>query len=249
MIALYGHPGSPVLGVLGEQPLTESIDRVKGLASEYDQLVERPVVPAFEIIATVASGSAGPDGNYANEGDIDELRRLIDAAGEAGVYVVLDIQPGRTDFLTQAQRYADLLREPHVGLALDPEWRLAPNQVHNAQIGSVTATEVNAVAAWLAGLTRRNHLPQKLLLLHQFRTQMITNRARIDTSHDELAVLIHADGFGTHAQKFATWDRLQADPPPHIWWGWKNFYDEDVPMMTPAETLAINPRVLFVSYQ
>lgn len=249
MIALYGHPGTPALGVLGEQPVDAAINRVTALAGAYDELVERPVVPAFEIIATVASGSAGPDGNYANEGDVEELRPWIDAAREAGVYVVLDIQPGRTDFLTQAKRFEDLLLEPHVGLALDPEWRLAPNQVHLEQIGSVSATEINGVADWLARLTRENHLPQKLLLLHQFRTQMISGRAQLDTRHDELAVLIHADGFGTHAQKFATWNRLQADPPAHIWWGWKNFIDEDMPMMTPEQTLAVTPRVLFVSYQ
>jgi hypothetical protein len=249
MIALYGHPGTPSLGVLGEQPLAAAVTRVQGLADQYDRLVDRPVVPAFEIIATVASGSAGPDGNYANEGDVDELRPWIEAAADAGVYVVLDIQPGRTDFLTQAQRYAELLTEPNVGLALDPEWRLGPNQRHMEQIGSVSATEINRVAEWLARLTRQNQLPQKLLLLHQFRPQMITNRIHIDTSHDELAVLIHADGFGTHGQKFSTWNRMLADPPPDVWWGWKNFIDEDSPMLTPAETLAIEPGVLFVSYQ
>ena len=33
----------------------------------------------------------------------------MDAAVAAGDYVVLDLQPGRTDFLTQAQQYAELL--------------------------------------------------------------------------------------------------------------------------------------------
>jgi hypothetical protein len=249
MTALYGHPGAPVLGVLGEQPLAASIDRAKQLAASYEGVVPETVVPAFEIIATVASSAPGPDGNYANESTVDELRPWVDAAGEAGVYVVLDVQPGRTDFLTQARRYEELLARPHVGLALDPEWRLGPGQLHMAQIGSVGAAEVNAVAAWLADLTRRHVLPQKLLLLHQFQTRMITDRHLVDTGHDELAVLVHADGFGTHAEKHATWGRLQADPPPGLWWGWKNFHDEDRPMMTPAETAAIRPAVYFVSYQ
>jgi hypothetical protein len=252
MIALYGHPGTPSLGVLGEQPLDPALARVQTLAREYDRLVEDvegPVVPAFEIIATVAAGAPGPDGNYANESEVEELRPWVEAAGEAGVYVVLDIQPGRTDFLTQAKRYEDLLLEPHVGLALDPEWRLGPDQVHRAQVGSVTAAEINTVGDWLAELARTNQLPQKLLLIHQFRPQMISGRSQLVTNHDELAVMIHADGFGTHAQKFATWDRLQADPPARIWWGWKNFIDEDTPMLTPAETLAVTPQAHFISYQ
>src|SRR3712207_7529604 len=45
-------------------------------------------------------------------------------------------------------------------------------------------------------LTRENALPQKLLVLHQFRLDMIPGRERLDLSRDELAVLIHADGQG-----------------------------------------------------
>jgi hypothetical protein len=249
LVALYGHPGAPVLGVLGEQPVEAAVARARTLAAGYQPLVGEPVVPAFEIITTVASASAGPDGNYSNESEVAELRPWVDAAGRAGVYVVLDLQPGTTDFLTQAQRYAELLAEPHVGLALDPEWRLAPGQRHMAQIGSVTAGEVNAVAGWLAAFTREHHLPQKLLLLHQFQARMISDRATVDTSHDELAVLVHADGFGTPGQKFDTWRALRVEPLADAWWGWKNFVDEDQPTFTPAQTVAIDPAPRFVSYQ
>jgi hypothetical protein len=249
MAALYGHPGTPAMGVLGEQPVAESIARAEGLAAQYGPLVDEPVVPAFEIIATVASGAAGPDGDYSAESSVEELRPWIDAAGEAGVYVVLDLQPGRSDFLTQAQRYEELLAEPHVGLALDPEWRLGSDQRHLEQVGSVAVEEINSVATWLADLTRDHDLPQKLLLIHQFRTAMITDRASLETSRDELAVLIHADGFGMPSQKFATWNALHVDPPPGITWGWKNFIDEDSPTFTPQQTVAIEPSPVFVSYQ
>ncbi len=249
MVALYGHPGSPVLGVLGEQPVAEAVARARRLAREYRKVSAEPVVPAFEIIATVASASPGRDGDYSSEAPVAMLRPWIDAAATAGVYVVLDLQPGRTDFLTQAKRYADLLAEPHVGLALDPEWRLAPGQRHMVQIGSVRAAEVNSVATWLANLTRDRKLPQKLLMLHQFRLSMIGGRSRIDTGRDELAVLIHADGFGTPGEKFNTWRNLRTDPPRRVFWGWKNFYDEDRPTFTPRRTMALKPCPVFVSYQ
>jgi len=249
MVALYGHPGTPVLGVLGEQPVAEAVARARRLAREYRKVSAEPVVPAFEIIATVASASPGRDGDYSSEAPVAMLRPWIDAAGKAGVYVVLDLQPGRTDFLTQAKRYADLLAEPHVGLALDPEWRLAPGQRHMVQIGSVRAAEINSVARWLADLTRDRKLPQKLLMLHQFRLSMIGERARIDTGRDELAVLIHADGFGTPGEKFNTWRNLRTDPPRRVFWGWKNFYDEDRPTFTPRRTMAVTPCPVFVSYQ
>lgn len=173
----------------------------------------------------------------------------MDAAGEAGVYVILDLQPGTTDFLTQAKIYAELLAEPHVGLALDPEWRLKPGQRHMRQIGSVDVDEVNAVADWLAGLTRDRQLPQKVLMLHQFRTSMIRDRQRLDVGHDELAVVLHADGNGTPGQKDATWDAIRAGAPAGVAWGWKNFYDEDAPTLTPQQTYQVDPVPDLVSYQ
>jgi hypothetical protein len=250
LVALYGHPGTAALGVLGEQPVEAAVDRARAHAAPYESLVGTPVVPAFEIIATVASSSAGPDGNYSAEADPEVLRPWVDAAEEAGLYVLLDLQPGRTDFVTQAERYRSLLQRPHVGLALDPEWRLGPNEVHLTQVGSVDVEEVNRVVTWLADLTRENVLPQKLLVLHQFRVDMLPGRERLDLSRDELAVMVHADGQGSQGDKQATWRTLHGGASPSLFWGWKNFYDEDLPMLTPEQTLAqVSPRPDLVSYQ
>ncbi|QTG79791.1 hypothetical protein [Arthrobacter crystallopoietes] len=250
MVALYGHPSGPALGALGEQDVEAAIARAKKLAGEYKNLSDEPVIPAFEIIATVATGSAGEDGDYSSATDIDLLRTWVDAAGEAGVYVVLDLQPGRTDFLTQAKAYEELLKEPHVGLALDPEWRLQDGERHMEQIGSVTAAEINEVSDWLARLTRGNSLPQKVLILHQFQLRMISNREQLETGHDELAVVIHADGHGGPGQKMETWSALRQDLPDDVWMGWKNFYDEDTPMFSPEKTYGdVKPAPWFVSYQ
>jgi hypothetical protein len=250
LVALYGHPGTGALGVLGEQDLPASIERVRAHAAPFDALVNDPVVPAFEIIATVASSSPGDDGNYSAESDPEELRPWVEAAGKAGLYVILDLQPGRTDFLTQAKRYQSLLELPNVGLALDPEWRLGPSAVHMTQIGSVGVDEVNQVVGWLADLTREHALPQKLLVLHQFQLRMIDGRERLDTSRDELAVMVHADGQGSQGAKQATWAALHQNVPAGVFWGWKNFYDEDAPMLTPEQTMAqVQPRPDLISYQ
>jgi hypothetical protein len=252
LVALYGSPVSPSLGVLGEQPVDAAVERARAVAAEYDALPATEgvaVVPTMEIITTVASSSAGPDGDYSTETDVEVLRPWVEAAGAAGIYVVLDLQPGRTDFLTQAQRYEELLALPHVGLALDPEWRLEPGQVHLRQIGAVGVDEVNAVATWLADLTRERALPQKVLMVHQFRLSMIDGRERLDTSRDELAVVLHGDGNGEPGTKLATWRALTAQAPPGVHWGWKNFYDEDTPTFTPQQTLDVEPEPVFVSYQ
>ncbi len=247
-VALYGTPGTPALGVLGEQDVPATLVRAQGVADAYRPLTTDTVVPTAEIIATIASAGAGPDGNYSQERPVDELRPLVEAAGAAGQTVILDLQPGRTDFVTQAQLYADLLALPHVGLALDPEWRLAPDQVHLRQIGSVGIDEVNAVVAWLADFTAQRALPQKMLVLHQFSLRMIGERERLDTSRDEVALLIHADGQGTQPAKAGTWTALHAGAPP-VRWGWKNFVDEDEPMLDPVQTYAVQPVPDLVTYQ
>lgn len=244
MVALYGHPGDPGLGVLGEQPVEAAIARAQQLAASYQAYAGEPVVPAFEIIVTVASGRTG-----SNAHPVEKFRPWVQAARDAGVYVVLDLQPGDATFLSQARLYEELLLQPHVGLAVDPEWRVQPGKTHMVQIGSVEAAEINEVGQWLDQLTREHNLPQKVLMVHQFTLGMVANRATLATGYDELRVVIHADGFGAPGAKFSTWNALHVDAPGNLSWGWKNFYDEDKPTFTPQETMNVSPEIVFVSYQ
>ncbi|MFP7365579.1 MBL fold metallo-hydrolase [Corynebacterium callunae] len=250
MVALYGHPSGPALGAMGEQPPTEAVARVKDMAAQYQEFEEQPVIPAFEVIATVASEFPGDDGNFSNEFAAEELTGYIDAITEAGGYAVIDLQPGRASFLEQAKLYEDLLKRPNVGLALDPEWKIGPDEQPMTRVGSATAAEINETAQWLADLTEANQLPQKALVLHQFQTQMLPDRENIKTDYAELAFVLHADGHGMAGDKYATWDLMRAGLSPNYFMAWKNFYDEDFPTFTPQQTYEeVNPRPWFVSYQ
>jgi hypothetical protein len=250
LVALYGNPTSPALGALGQQDLAASIARVKALAALYRPLSRVPVIPTFEIIATVAQGTNEPEGGtYSYVTPEPELMSWVKGASAAGLYVVLDLQAGRASLLAQAQYYQKVLELPNVGLALDPEWKLGPSQLPLQQIGSVSAGEVNSVIDWLAGLTGRRHLPQKLLVLHQFRLSMITDEQAIDTHHDDLAIVIHMDGQGTPGEKQQTWDAVLGAAPHGVFFGWKNFFVKDHPMLTPSETMARTPQPFMISYQ
>lgn len=249
VVALYGSPGSEALGPLGRQDLPATVARARDVARPYERLSPVPVVPGFEIIVTVASAEPGFRGAYTNVIEPKVIEPWVDAAARAGIYVTLDLQPGRMDFPTQAKMYEGLLRRPNVGLALDPEWRLKPDQVHLRQIGAVAPEEVNATAAWLADLVRRNNLPQKAFVLHQFDADMLGDRRKLNTAHPELAVVLHADGHGIPKVKMGTWGRMITGLPPNIWMGWKNFYKEDKPMFSPAQTMAVVPVPYFISYQ
>lgn len=249
-LAAYGTPETGSLGILGEQGsggFVETADRILRIAAEgYDDGTV-PVVPTFEIITHVASAGPEPTGDYSRRVDFEQVGRWVDWAADNDVLVVLDVQPGRTDFLTAAKELEEFLVQPHVGLALDPEWRLKPNQVHLRQIGTVDGTEVNTVVDWLADLVREHALPQKMLVLHQFKRSMITSREVI-RAPEELFLVLHFDGQGGQPAKesgyfaYAVGDERWSP-------GWKNFYDEDRPMAGPQRVLGFDPQPVFISFQ
>lgn len=250
MIALYGHPSGPALGQMGEQPPAEAVQVVQKWVDQYREHTDETIVPAFEVIATVASAGPGDDGNFTNETDPADLVPYIDAITEAGGYAVIDLQPGLDTFKDQAVLYEELLKRPNVGLALDAEWKLQPGQTPAAQVGSADAAEINEVTQWLADLTRKHKLPQKALIVHQFQVAMLPDRHNINTDHPELSFILHADGHGTPGEKFDTWNILLENLDPRFFVAWKNFIDEDKPMFTPEQTYTqVNPRPWFVSYQ
>jgi hypothetical protein len=249
IVALYGNPTTPALGALGEQDLPASIARARAVAAQYTALSKVPVIPAFEIIATVAQGSPGRSGTYSYESSVASLRPWVRAATKAGMYVTLDLQPGRANLLTQAKLYRSLLMLPNVGLALDPEWHLGPHQLPLRQIGSIDISQVNDVAAWLAQLTAKYRLPQKLLELHEFRLSMIRGIQRLDTRHTDLAIVINMDGQGAPSTKQQTWDAVVANAPRGVFFGWKDFYVKDTPMIGPRATIDHKPAPVLISYQ
>ena len=163
--------------------------------------------------------------------------------------MILDIQPGRSDFLTQTKEYASLLSKPGVGLALDPEWRLGPKQKPLVQIGRVSAAEVNRTSAWLADLVKAKGLPPKPFVLHEFRLTMLQQRQDIVVDRPELDTLIHVDGQGSQPDKQATWRAVRAGAPK-VGWGWKNFLKKDHPVLSPKQTLQqVHPTPDLVTYQ
>jgi hypothetical protein len=246
MVALYGTDASDQLGALGEQSVEAAADRLREVMEPWEAASDRPVLGTFELIATIANAAPGDDGLYRSVSPADRIERYLEVARQNGFYLVLDIQPGRSDFLTEVQRYERFLREPDVGVALDPEWRMGPGEVPGQLVGQVSAAEVNQVAEYLAGIVAEEGLPQKLLIVHQFQDRMITDRDQL-IAPPELAVNIHMDGFGTREMKLETYSVTQVEPPFSN--GFKLFYDEDINIFQAADVLALDPVPDFISYQ
>jgi hypothetical protein len=245
LVAYYGTAGTGSLGVLGEATPDRIMPRLVRAVAPFKR-AGVPAQPVFELISTVVHSGAGKDGDYNADIKRSEVQRYIDAAHRNGVLVILDLQPGRADFLEVAKRWEWALKDPWVGLALDPEWRMGPHQVPARVIGSVSAAEVNRVSAWLEDLTVREGLPQKVFMLHQFRTSMIRGIGTV-LPRPHLAMVQHVDGYGPPRAKLSTFHVVARARQFSL--GFKLFYDEDVPRMTAAQVLRIRPRVSFVSFQ
>jgi hypothetical protein len=245
LVAYYGTGQTGSLGVLGETP-PDTMDRRLHRAARAFRRPGQPVRHVYELIVTIADGHPGRGGDYSHDIPRSEVRRYIRAAHRNDALLLLDIQPGRASFLEAAQRWEWALRDPWVGLALDPEWRMGPRQVPAHTVGQVRASEVNRTSAWLARLTAREALPQKLFVLHQFRVDMVERIGRVK-QRPELAMVQHVDGFGTPRQKLATYHAVAR--PRQFTMGFKLFYDEDVRRMQSRAVHAVRPQVRFVSFQ
>ncbi len=245
VVAYYGAPQDRQLGALGIGTPAQAARKLERQAKPYARK-SRPVLPAMELIAVVAAAHPGEDGRYNLRQPDSVIRRYLKAARKAKALLILDIQPGRSDFFTETKRLRKWLKEPDVGLALDPEWRMAPGQVPGQVIGSVGAREVNATTAWLDQLVTKYDLPQKLLLIHQFTDDMIPETELKERKG--LAYVLNVDGFGTQTLKIAKYKNFVSQAK-HFHRGFKLFYSEDINTMTPAQVMRLSPRPDVVVYE
>ncbi len=244
VVAYYGTAGNPTLGVLGEGSPDAMLPKLRKAARGFSG--GRKIQVAYELIASVAQAGPGKDGDYSQMIDMAKIQRYVDQARRNKVLVILDLQPGRGNFLPQARQLERFLIQPHVGIALDPEWRLPPGKVPGKTIGTVRAAEVNSVSAYVSGLVTQHRLPQKLFVLHQFRASMLPDVQQV-RQRTGLAMVQHVDGFGTRSEKDATWNRLRRPQKFHM--GYKLFYDEDIKRYGPTDVLRFKPVPELVSYQ
>ncbi|MGI8439552.1 MAG: hypothetical protein ACR2NV_05015, partial [Thermoleophilaceae bacterium] len=128
VVGFYGAPQADELGILGIGPPGKVGTKLLRQAREYRK-GGKPIMPAFELLATIASGAPGEDGKYRFRQKAAVIDRYLKAARKAKAILVLDIQPGRADFMEEVRHYRRWLEEPDVSLALDPEWSMKAGQL------------------------------------------------------------------------------------------------------------------------
>lgn len=250
VVGFCGTPNAPALGRLAGD-LTVKAKAVREYADKYAR--ERKALPAFELIAVLVLGLPGADGKYRRRVDDAVVDRYLLAAREAGALLLLNIQPGRSDFVTEVKHFEKYLREPDVGVALDPEWAMKAGQKPGEFYGQTTGPVINEVAAYLAGLVAQGDLPEKALVYHQFNRAVLKDEALLEP-HPGVVVIKSVDGWGPKRAKIETYNHLVKSLPSGVHAGFKLFFDEDISvpgskLMTPDEVMKLSPQPEYVMYE
>lgn len=246
VVSFYGASGQPGLGVLGQSDPDSAAVQLEQQAAAYAPF-GRPVLPTLDLITTLATDFPGPTGTYSEMDDPSVVSQYLSVARAHHMLLMLDFQPGTSDFLSQIEQYQQFLDQPDVGVALDPEWRMAPGQVPGDETGQTSAAEINQVATYLAQIVDKFALPQKLLVVHQFNADMVTDRGDVGT-WPELATTFDVEPVGSPTDKAQAYQQLA---PLGSWSaGFKLFYQlDDPPLLTPQQVMALQPQPDMITYE
>lgn len=248
VVGFCGTPGAPALGrLLGNLPT-----KVKALQAQADKYSGRKILPVLELIAVVVLGGPGGDGKWRRRVPDSVVEQYLQAARSAKALLLLNIQPGHSDFMTEAKHFEKFLREPDVGLALDPEWAMKGKQKPGLIFGQTTGAAINAVADYMAGIVKEHDLPEKALVFHQVNGHVVKDESVL-VAHPGVAIIKSVDGLGPKGAKIKTYNYLVKSMPQAVHAGFKLFFDEDTTnggkLMTPAEVLALTPEPEYVMYE
>lgn len=244
VVAHHGVGGGVGQGQLAGTPAAAAA-AVVARAAEFDA-GGRAVVPAIEVEASRASKNP-IDGNYRVPTQAATIQRYLDAARSVGAILILDIRPGRANWLTEIRRLRPFLEQPDVGLSLDPEWKVTGNQVPGEVVGEIDGRTINRISAYLGEIAVQNDLPDKLLIVQQFSAEMITDR---DIVVDRAGVkpIINVNGRGDPEPKQASYDALTSDGGP-LQWGISIFPEGDSRPLTPKQAVGLDPAPALVVYR
>jgi len=200
----------------------------------------------------VVLAGPGGDGKYRRRVDDATVDQYLALARQHRGLLLLNIQPGQSDFITEVKHFEKYLREPDVGVALDPEWAMKPGQVPGKYFGQTTGVRINEVGEYLSALVAGLHLPEKALVFHQVNGSVVKDEPMLSSSPG-VVVIKSVDGLGPKAAKKLTYTYLMGIMTPGVHPGFKLFFDEDQrnggTLMTPEEVMALAPRPEYVMYE
>ena len=253
IIAYYGNLYSTRMGILGELPPKQMIDRLKVEIKNWEAADPKtPVQPALHYICVTAQGSPGAAGKYRLRMPFKQIDSVLTIAKMIDAIVFLDIQVGLGTLQEEIPELEKYLAMPNVHLGIDPEFSMKGGQAPGKVIGSCDAADINYATEYLANMVKKYNLPPKVLVVHRFTRPMVKNYQQIKT-RPEVQIVMHMDGWGAPARKIGTYKHfIYTEPVEYT--GFKIFYKNDLKetpsrLLTAEELMKLKPRPLYIQYQ
>ncbi len=253
VVAYYGNLYSKQMGILGELPEQQMLDKLMGEVKEWQKAdTSTEVIPALHYIAITAQQAPGSAGKYRLRMPFKEIDKVLKMAEKINALVFLDIQVGLSTLQQEMPEFEPYLKMPHVHFGIDPEFSMKGGQAPGKVVGTFDATDINYATEYLAKIVKQYNLPPKILVVHRFTKNGVTNAKQIKL-RPEVQVIMDMDGWGHHARKINTY-RQFIYPEPVQFAGFKIFYKNDLRekgghIMSPAELLQLKPQPLYIQYQ
>lgn len=253
IVAFYGNLYSKKMGILGELPPKEMLQKLDGEVKAWDKAdPTTPVIPALHYIAVVAQGDGGKDGKFRYRMPFKQIDSVLTLAKTRNALVFLDVQVALSNIRAELPLFEKYLKMPNVHFAMDPEFSMKTGAKPGSKIGTYNADDINFASNYLAGLVKKYNLTPKILIVHRFTNKMVTDYKAIKL-HPEVQFVMDMDGWGEPELKKGTYrNHIYAEPVQFT--GFKLFYKNDLKkaphhMMTPAEVLALKPQPIYIQYQ
>lgn len=253
VIAYYGNLYSKQMGILGELPRRQMLEKLRGEMAKWKKADSTlDIQPALHYIAVTAQLSPGKAGKYRLRMPFHQIDSVLSMAKEINAIVFLDIQVGKSTIQQELPEFEKYLKMPNVHIGIDPEFAMKSAHVPGQAVGVYDASDINYVTNYMARIVRENNLPPKILVVHRFTQGGVTNYRNIKTI-PEVQIVMHMDGWGEPARKINTY-KTYIHREPVQFTGFKIFYKNDVirskaRLMTPEELLNLKPRPVYIQYQ
>lgn len=253
IVAYYGNFYSKGMGILGELQQEEMLRRLEEEVKNWQQADAMiPALPALHYIAVTAQRKPGADGKYRLRMPFQQIDLALKLAKQLNAILILDVQVGHSTLEEELPKLEPYLKLPNVHLGIDPEYSMKGGEIPCSTIGTFDAGDINYAATYLAALVQKNSIPPKVLIVHRFTKEMVTNYKNIQT-RPEVQIIMNMDGFGFPAKKISSYKTALVNEPVQFT-GFKIFYKNDklskpYRLMQPAEILELTPAPIYIQYQ
>ncbi len=279
IVAAYGIiDGEQVNGPASSLDLLNNyLPQLQSLGKQYAALDPiHPVKLGIDLVVNVIQPCSAFPRYCGSWPDDKEVQAYIDFAKQHDLLLFFDLQLAvePVEHAVTEHLLPYLKQYPFTELALDTEFHFQDNSIGHARAaaypsytGCVDAKDINWAADQLAQISLTNHLPRKVLLVHQFSPVVFSADVACQTTNKDqikrnpnVSLVLQADGFGGYVDKAARYQEFVQQELLE-YGGYKVFYhypdsgsfdfaDFSNPApQSPQDVLQLFPQPLFISYQ